>query len=132
MYWFFYSIYRPLNSQMEKKKFTNWGCKSGKKAFELSSSIVKLLGVFWSHFLTYSNTPAAPFAGVNIGGAGSYVYDTPANNNQSCSAVDSAAKSEEKRAFAPKPPSKGGCGKTVSVKKKKHTVVAIFFFSCDD
>lgn len=63
------------------------------------------------------------FAGVNIGGAGSYVYDAPANNNQSCSAVDSAAKSEEKRVFAPKPPSKGGCGKTIGVKKmrKKKT-----------
>lgn len=43
-------------------------------------------------------------SGVNIGGAGSYVYDAPANNN---SAVDSVAKSEEKRVYAPKAPSKG-------------------------
>lgn len=68
------------------------------------------------HILTSShvhiyNTPAAPLAGVNIGGAGSYVYDTPANNNQSVSAVDSAAKSEEKRVFVTKPPSKGGSKK---------------------
>lgn len=47
------------------------------------------------------------FAGVNIGGAGSYVYDTPANNNGSPTSVDSASKAEEKRAYAPKAPSKG-------------------------
>lgn len=47
------------------------------------------------------------FAGVNIGGAGSYVYDTPANNNGSPNSVDSASKAEEKRAYAPKAPSKG-------------------------
>uniref|UniRef100_A0A3P9CB48 Cysteine-rich protein 2 n=1 Tax=Maylandia zebra TaxID=106582 RepID=A0A3P9CB48_9CICH len=34
--------------------------------------------------------------GVNIGGAGSYVYDTPANNNGSPTSVDSASKAEEK------------------------------------
>ncbi|KAA8581944.1 hypothetical protein FQN60_008684 [Etheostoma spectabile] len=49
--------------------------------------------------------------GVNIGGAGSYVYDTPANNNPSPTSVDSAPKAEEKRVFAPKAASKGK-GKT--------------------
>lgn len=49
------------------------------------------------------------FPGVNIGGAGSYVYDTPANNNASSTGVDSAAKAEEKKVFAPKAPSKGKC-----------------------
>ncbi|KAM6917737.1 cysteine-rich protein 2 [Lycodopsis pacificus] len=44
--------------------------------------------------------------GVNIGGAGSYVYDTPANNNPSATSVDSAPKAEEKRVFAPKAASK--------------------------
>ncbi|TKS86935.1 Cysteine-rich protein 2 [Collichthys lucidus] len=46
--------------------------------------------------------------GVNIGGAGSYVYDTPANNNPSPTCVDSAPKAEEKRVFAPKAASKAG------------------------
>uniref|UniRef100_A0A8C9ZEP8 Cysteine-rich protein 2 n=1 Tax=Sander lucioperca TaxID=283035 RepID=A0A8C9ZEP8_SANLU len=46
--------------------------------------------------------------GVNIGGAGSYVYDTPANNNASPTSVDSAPKAEEKRVFAPKAASKAG------------------------
>lgn len=110
----------------------NWGCRSGAGPpfpKKVSSPFPVTLPI------TYSNAPAAPLAGVNIGGAGSYVYDAPANNNQSCSAVDSAAKSEEKRVFAPKPPSKGGSRKTTSVEKKKkkgkkkHTVVAIFFFS---
>uniref|UniRef100_A0A3P9JNM7 Cysteine-rich protein 2 n=1 Tax=Oryzias latipes TaxID=8090 RepID=A0A3P9JNM7_ORYLA len=40
--------------------------------------------------------------GVNIGGAGSYVYDAPANNNAAPTAVDSAAKVEDKRVCAPK------------------------------
>lgn len=44
---------------------------------------------------------------MNIGGAGSYVYDTPANNNASPTSVDSAPKAEEKRVFVPKAPSKG-------------------------
>lgn len=47
------------------------------------------------------------FSGVNIGGAGSYVYDTPANNNPSPTSVDSSSKTEEKRVFAPKAASKG-------------------------
>lgn len=42
---------------------------------------------------------------MNIGGAGSYVYDTPANSNTT--SVDSAPKAEEKRVYAPKMPSKG-------------------------
>ncbi|XP_059208532.1 cysteine-rich protein 2 isoform X2 [Centropristis striata] len=45
--------------------------------------------------------------GVNIGGAGSYVYDTPANNNPSPTGVDSAPKAEEKKVFAPKAPKAG-------------------------
>lgn len=48
-----------------------------------------------------------PFTGVNIGGAGSYVYDTPANNNPYPTSVDSGPKPEEKRTFVPKAPSKG-------------------------
>uniref|UniRef100_A0A3Q4GUV4 LIM zinc-binding domain-containing protein n=1 Tax=Neolamprologus brichardi TaxID=32507 RepID=A0A3Q4GUV4_NEOBR len=52
--------------------------------------------------------------GVNIGGAGSYVYDTPANNNVSPTSVDSASKAEEKRAYAPKAPSKAGSITTFS------------------
>lgn len=47
------------------------------------------------------------FLGVNIGGAGSYVYDTPANDNQSPTSVDSAPKADEKRVYAPKAASKG-------------------------
>lgn len=50
------------------------------------------------------------FLGVNIGGAGSYIYDTPANNNAPATAVDSAPKTEEKKVFAPKPASKGKSG----------------------
>ncbi|CAL8273380.1 unnamed protein product [Merluccius merluccius] len=45
--------------------------------------------------------------GVNIGGAGSYVYNAPVNNNTS-SAVDSAPKGEEKRVYAPKASAKAG------------------------
>uniref|UniRef100_G3PBA6 Cysteine-rich protein 2 n=1 Tax=Gasterosteus aculeatus aculeatus TaxID=481459 RepID=G3PBA6_GASAC len=45
--------------------------------------------------------------GVNIGGAGSYVYDAPANNNASPTSVDSVPKAEEKRVFAPKAAPKG-------------------------
>ncbi|KAF0043972.1 hypothetical protein F2P81_003130 [Scophthalmus maximus] len=44
--------------------------------------------------------------GVNIGGAGSYVYETPANNNPT--GLDAVTKAEEKRVFAPKAPSKAG------------------------
>uniref|UniRef100_A0A4W6BP42 Cysteine-rich protein 2 n=1 Tax=Lates calcarifer TaxID=8187 RepID=A0A4W6BP42_LATCA len=50
--------------------------------------------------------------GVNIGGAGSYVYDTPANNNPT--SVDSAPKPEEKRVYAPKAASKAGSITTFS------------------
>ncbi|XP_061651375.1 cysteine-rich protein 2 isoform X2 [Phyllopteryx taeniolatus] len=47
--------------------------------------------------------------GVNIGGAGSYVYDAPANNNVSPACGDSAPmQAEEKKTFAAKPPSKAG------------------------
>uniref|UniRef100_I3IX68 Cysteine-rich protein 2 n=1 Tax=Oreochromis niloticus TaxID=8128 RepID=I3IX68_ORENI len=52
--------------------------------------------------------------GVNIGGAGSYVYDTPANNNLSPTSVDSASKAEEKRVYAPKAPSKAASITTFS------------------
>ncbi|TWW71823.1 Cysteine-rich protein 2 [Takifugu flavidus] len=52
--------------------------------------------------------------GVNIGGAGSYVYDTPANNNPPPTCVDSASKTEEKRTFVPKAPSKAGSITTFS------------------
>lgn len=44
---------------------------------------------------------------MNIGGAGSYVYDAPANNNAAPTAVDSAAKVEDKRVCAPKVAPKG-------------------------
>lgn len=57
-----------------------------------------------------------PVSGVNIGGAGSYVYDAPANNNAAPTAVDSAAKAEEKRNFAPKVAPKGW--KPNDIKKK--------------
>ncbi|KAM7376175.1 hypothetical protein PAMP_005920 [Pampus punctatissimus] len=56
--------------------------------------------------------------GVNIGGAGSYVYDTPANNNQPPTSVDSAPKAEEKKVFAPKAPSKAE--KVTSLGKDWH------------
>lgn len=52
-------------------------------------------------------SPLLPCSGVNIGGAGSYVYDTPANNNPPPTCVDAASKTEEKRTFVPKAPSKG-------------------------
>ncbi|KAG7237986.1 hypothetical protein INR49_031340, partial [Caranx melampygus] len=54
--------------------------------------------------------------GVNIGGAGSYVYDTPANSNTT--SVDSAPKAEEKRVYAPKAPSKAE--KVTSLGKDWH------------
>lgn len=60
----------------------------------------------WLQLLMFFFSPV-PFSGVNIGGAGSYVYDTPANNNPSSTGVDSATKAEEKRVFQPKAPSKG-------------------------
>lgn len=47
-------------------------------------------------------------AGVNIGGAGSYVYEAPINKDPAPVTVDSAPKLEEKRFPAPsRPPSKG-------------------------
>ncbi|PWA29717.1 hypothetical protein CCH79_00007995 [Gambusia affinis] len=49
--------------------------------------------------------------GVNIGGAGSYVYDAPASDN---TGGDSASKVEEKRVYAPKAPSKAGSITTFS------------------
>ncbi|MED6237846.1 Cysteine-rich protein 2 [Ataeniobius toweri] len=52
--------------------------------------------------------------GVNIGGAGSYVYDAPANNSTSSTGVDSASKVEEKRVYAPKVASKAGSITTFS------------------
>lgn len=55
----------------------------------------------------YFNPAAASLTGVNIGGAGSYVYDAPANNNASPTSVDSVPKAEEKRVFAPKAAPKG-------------------------
>lgn len=65
----------------------------------------KLGGMFLMHNLV---TNLSHFSGVNIGGAGSYVYDTPANNNnQSPTSVDSGPKAEEKPAYAAKQPSKG-------------------------
>lgn len=62
----------------------------------------------YPHFYPRSHTHILSYAyvGVNIGGAGSYVYDTPANNTSPTS-VDSASKAEEKRVYAPKAPSKG-------------------------
>ncbi|KAK7905157.1 hypothetical protein WMY93_017764 [Mugilogobius chulae] len=50
--------------------------------------------------------------GVNIGGAGSYIYEAPANNNSTN--VDSAPKTEERKVFAPKAPSKAGSITTFS------------------
>lgn len=47
----------------------------------------------------------ASYAGVNIGGAGSYVYEAPVNKDPAPATVDSAPKPEEKRAT--RPPSKG-------------------------
>uniref|UniRef100_A0AAR2K262 Cysteine-rich protein 2 n=1 Tax=Pygocentrus nattereri TaxID=42514 RepID=A0AAR2K262_PYGNA len=53
--------------------------------------------------------------GVNIGGAGSYVYETPISNNPPPGTVDSAPKPEEKRIPATsKPPSKAGSITTFS------------------
>ncbi|KAL7873330.1 hypothetical protein AOLI_G00124010 [Acnodon oligacanthus] len=53
--------------------------------------------------------------GVNIGGAGSYVYETPISNNPPPTTVDSAPKPEEKRIPATsKPPSKAGSITTFS------------------
>lgn len=50
----------------------------------------------------------ASCAGVNIGGAGSYVYEAPVNKDPVQATVDSAPKPEEKWVSAPsKPPSKG-------------------------
>ncbi|XP_073682888.1 cysteine-rich protein 2 [Garra rufa] len=53
--------------------------------------------------------------GVNIGGAGSYVYEAPANSSPPASTVDSAPKSQEKHVPAPsRPPSKAGSITTFS------------------
>lgn len=49
-----------------------------------------------------------PSVGVNIGGAGSYVYEAPINKEPAQSTVDCAPKLEEKRApVSSRPPSKG-------------------------
>lgn len=48
------------------------------------------------------------YAGVNIGGAGSYVYEAPINKDPAPATVDSAANPNEKWVPAPsRPPSKG-------------------------
>lgn len=62
---------------------------------------------FSSKSLMFIHLLCCTLSGVNIGGAGSYVYDTPANNNPSPTGVDSAPKAEEKRVFVPKAASKG-------------------------
>ncbi|KAI2654520.1 Cysteine-rich protein 2 [Labeo rohita] len=57
--------------------------------------------------------------GVNIGGAGSYVYEAPANSSPPASIVDSAPKPQEKRVPAPsRPPSKAE--KVTSLGKDWH------------
>lgn len=48
------------------------------------------------------------YVGVNIGGAGSYVYEAPANSSPPASTLDSAPKPQEKWVPASsRPPSKG-------------------------
>uniref|UniRef100_A0A3B1K3B2 Cysteine-rich protein 2 n=1 Tax=Astyanax mexicanus TaxID=7994 RepID=A0A3B1K3B2_ASTMX len=53
--------------------------------------------------------------GVNIGGAGSYMYEAPVNNNPPPTALESAPKPEEKRVpTSSRPPSKAGSVTTFS------------------
>lgn len=68
---------------------------------------------------------------MNIGGAGSYVYDNLSNNNQSPTSVDSAPKAEEKRVYAPKAPSKGEL-KNVCVYECRYSTFMLYALSIVD
>lgn len=111
-----YTMLSCLNKYINKQKIKLINKIHG-KLVDLSGKINQLcfstfLSIYVLLLLTSPPKPtphflSCTFAGVNIGGAGSYVYDTPANNNVSPTSVDSASKAEEKRAHAPKAPSKG-------------------------
>uniref|UniRef100_A0A674EZV7 Cysteine-rich protein 2 n=1 Tax=Salmo trutta TaxID=8032 RepID=A0A674EZV7_SALTR len=98
-----------LSSSVDKKIIATW--------LQSAPSVTRLCILHDGKPFCHKPCYAALFGpkGVNIGGAGSYVYESPVSNNLACTDLDAAPKpAEEKKVFAPRAPVKASSITTFS------------------